>query len=160
MEKSKEKKNGKSLLKKIAIFLYILAFICLIVGIFQIASHVTTETKHVFESIEDFDDFDNFDDYTFSASKIESAISSIFSAVVLFVWGSVFMVISNSKQLKQKIEQKRAEQEEQFRMRQEAQQQEIKQEPKKRYFCAYCDNELDENDKKCPYCGASKKIQK
>ena len=27
-------------------------------------------------------------------------------------------------------------------------------------YCAYCGTELDENTKKCPHCGANKKIEK
>lgn len=151
MEKSKEK--NKSFLRKVAIFLYLLALISLIVGICKMASHFSSVTERMFE--DDFEEFDNF----FSDGKLQSAISSFFSAFVLFIWGSVFMFISNSKFIKQQIEKKQEEQ----RKAEEAKKQEsseIKEVPKKRYFCAYCDNELDENDKKCPYCGAAKKIQK
>ncbi len=143
MEDSKQKKNGKSFLKKIAMLLYILAFISLIAGIFQMSSHFSSST-----------------DLLLTDGRLQSVISSFFSVFVLFIWGSVFMFIANSKLLKQKIEQKRVEQEEQLRMRQQTQNLGIKQEQKKRYFCVYCDNELNENDRKCPYCGASKKIQK
>ena len=34
------------------------------------------------------------------------------------------------------------------------------QEDKTKVYCAYCGTELDENVKKCPHCGANKKIEK
>ena len=34
------------------------------------------------------------------------------------------------------------------------------QEDKTKVYCAYCGTELDENTKKCPHCGANKKIEK
>lgn len=154
MEKSKEKKEkNKSFLRKVAFFLYLLAFISLIVGICKMASHFSSVTERMF----DYDDFEEFDDF-FSDGKLQSAISSFFSAFVLFIWGSVFMFISNSKLIKQKLEKKQEEQKQAEEKEQELPQ--VKEVPKKRYFCAYCDNELDENDRKCPYCGSSKKIQK
>lgn len=39
---------------------------------------------------------------------------------------------------------------------------EVKEEKKetKKIFCAYCGSELDINDKKCPNCGSTKKVQR
>lgn len=154
-EKIKVKSKEKSFLMIIAGVLYLLAIINLIVGIVQMSSHFSSVTEKFF----DLDD-DLFESMFFDG-KLQSAISSLFSAFVFFIWGSVFMFIANSRLMKHKMQKKQEELERLNRERAEETAQVKEPEvQKERYFCAYCDNELGEDDRKCPYCGSSKKIKK
>ena len=142
-------------LRIIAFVLYAFAVILFIVGFIN-----------SFGDINDFggDDFE-LDDFNENivgfGSIINKIVSYIATAFTCSVCGSILLIISNSLKFKVKkdmIESKKNNNNEEDLLNDSK----IDDEKSKKYrvICAYCGSELDIDDKKCPNCGASKKIQK
>ena len=170
--KSKKKANGWiKILLALGIILYILAMAAAIFGIFSIVWAQLGAGKL----------FSGFD-----PENIEEIMEELFGEDVSIAYGGMFMVgialvltvigtvfIITYKQLA--VKQKKQEEEdslnevldqliEETSSTEEASVVEIEQPEEEvvteHIFCAYCGEELDPKDKRCPNCGATKKIKK
>lgn len=147
--KDKTKTNKGNIFKIIGIIFYVVAFVMLVFGIFQF----------VMGGIKGIRDISPFD-MAFSFEVMFSSFLGLFvQAVVFFFIGSVFLSIGKAINKRESLEihDDSDSSNDLFVNLKSFQEKEPKQ---KHVFCAYCGNELDQNQKKCPYCGASKKISK
>lgn len=177
-------KNYKYL-KVIAIILYIVAAALFIAGVCSIVGYaleVVTGTQNAL-SMKNFFDFEGFVVYEDDLEHVD--ISGMISGISLIVFGSVCIVVASvlmrmyhkktiietssvkdDNNLFDSVKKSIADQlkaaSEKLNPSQTStdENKEKSEKPKQKIFCAYCGSELDENDKKCPSCGASKKFRK
>lgn len=177
-------------LKAFAIIFYVIAVALIIYGIFSIVGYAYTIVSDsqsnwfVENNFFNPDDFaDKFEDGLehLNISGMIKGFEFIIGGVVCIVVGSILIKNYNKKTYKaqQKVEEEdavnfidtvRVTISEQLKkasekispavdQKTETEEKEEKK-PKQKIYCAYCGSELDENDKKCPSCGASKKFRK
>lgn len=141
-------------LRIIAFVLYAFAVILFIVGFINSFGDINGFGGDDFE----LDDFN--ENIVGFGSIINKIVSYIATAFTCSVCGSILLIISNSLKFKVKkdlIESKNNNATESLNDSKIIDDEKSK---KYRIICAYCGSELDIDDKKCPNCGASKKIQK
>ncbi len=141
-------------LRIIAFVLYAFAVILFIVGFINAFGDIAGFDGNDFE----LDDFN--ENIVGFGSIINKIVSYIATAFTCSVCGSILLIISNSLKFKVKkdlIESKNSNVTESLNDSKIIDDEKSK---KYRIICAYCGSELDLDDKKCPNCGASKKIQK
>lgn len=141
-------------LRIIAFVLYAFAVILFIVGFINAFGDIAGFGGSDFE----LDDFN--ENIVGFGSIINKIVSYIATAFTCSVCGSILLIISNSLKFKVKkdlIESKNNNTTESLNDGKIIDDEKSK---KYRIICAYCGSELDSDDKKCPNCGASKKIQK
>ncbi len=167
LNESKPKKK-KSVLRIISTILYIMAFASFVIGIIKL---IVTGTSTVFNGVNSF-----MEDEEMFEENIMPSFSGVFSyfltAIMLAVWGTVLLIIArvidkrtfvdSTKSFIDDSIEKVADSISKLHNRINGQNPDgnSDQRPKLKVYCAYCGNELDEDERKCPYCGASKKIQK
>ena len=157
-EKSSAKSNDirdkiALVLRIVAFVLYAFAIILFIVGFINAFGDIAGFDGHDFV----LDDFN--ENIVGFGSIINKIVSYIATAFTCSVCGSILLIISNSLKFKVKkdlIESKNNNATESLN---DGKPNDEKSK-KYRIICAYCGSELDLDDKKCPNCGASKKIQK
>lgn len=158
-EKSSAKSNDirdkiALVLRIVAFVLYAFAVILFIVGFINAFGDIAGFGGNDFE----LDDFN--ENIVGFGSIINKIVSYIATAFTCSVCGSILLIISNSLKFKVKkdlIESKNNNVTESLNDSKIIDDEKSK---KYRIICAYCGSELDLDDKKCPNCGASKKIQK
>ncbi len=183
IEESKKEKNY-IYLKAFAIIFYVIALILIVYGIFSIIGYAYTIVSNsqnnwfVENNFFDPDDFvDKFEDGMdhLNISGMIKGFEFILGGVVCIVIASLFLR-SYNKKTKPKIVEKEDETENLFdtikitiseqlksaseKLNPDGAEKQKKEKPKQKIYCAYCGSELDEQDKKCPGCGASKKFRK
>ena len=87
-----------------------------------------------------------------STAKLMFSIISVIAVVII-----VFVIIKAIKMSRQHSKIQKTIMSQVDRMLGEPAEE---QEDKTKVYCAYCGTELDDNTKKCPHCGANKKIEK
>lgn len=143
-------------LRIVAIVLYIFAIVSFVLGFV----HIVDESMLNFgDDIYDLDRFDErFDGF---GEILNSSMSYMFNAFVCMICGSVLLILSNSHKFRAKRDRLEERQVlEQIQNKEKEYKTNETQQKNYKIVCAYCGTELDEEDKKCPNCGASKKIQK
>ena len=93
--------------------------------------------------------------YTFTFNGLTMAINYFVDAAVFFIWGSVLLILSRMFK-----KRKKKQTEEEYILEEEVVNDNDRFLPNEKVYCAYCDSELGVNDRKCPNCGAAKKIKK
>lgn len=140
MKKVSNKNNAHNFLIVIAIILYVIAIFSVVIGFNDVFDSSVVEQSGSYREVEYRLDLDDTSYFT--------------NAAVFFVWGTVLLMIS--RKVKSNNQNTNIDESaETMRMPQG-----IEEKPDERIYCAYCDNELDDYNKKCPYCGASRKIRK
>ncbi len=179
-------KNKYTWMKVISIILYVIATIILIVGVVSIIEYamfiVTGNADNMhFNGFFDDEFFMEFEGDIMSPdiAGMASGIKFIVIAVILFAVATILMTVYRKRtrdlspkqsdenlfdSVKQSITVsiKSVADKVSKTMSESLGETDNKEEkkPKQKIFCAYCGSELDENDKKCPSCGASKKFRK
>lgn len=165
---SGEKKtiNKAKIFETLSAIFYIMAFVFLLIGIFRLIFLGISEIGKVEHIFDDDFGYNSMSSYSYT---IQSFFSCFFKAFIFFFIGTIFKSIAKSidskkvndikttittaidkvsDSISKKIEESESDSNSESKVK------------KEKVYCAYCSNELDENDKKCPYCGASKKIRK
>ncbi len=152
--KQKKKVHIDGVLKVIAICLIVAGVICIINGVISVISDAASRVDNFVGGYDDFD-FDDYYEESFVSFDVFRNFKSVFSGFVCFVWAIVLLVISKSIKTNR---ERNAEME--FVDAVSNPQIIIQKQEERRYFCAYCGNELFRTDRMCQSCGASKKIEK
>ena len=139
MKNTSKKHNAHNFLVMIAIVLYAVAVVFVVIGFRDMFDYKVVNQNGSSAEVEYHLEFDETSYFT--------------NAGVFFVWGSVLLLIARKMKANSKNEDSTA-------ITQSSRMPEGMEKPVEKIYCAYCDNELDLNEKKCPYCGASKKYQK
>jgi len=142
-EVKKKKKFKIDFLMQVSIVLFIMGLVCFILGVvyaFKIMSDNTL--KMVYDDFEDM----------FVMSDFQQVTMCFFTGFVFLVWSCVLFIISRISKAKKQHELEEKQSETIVPVIQEVQ--------KKVIVCAYCDSELDERERKCSHCGATKKVLK
>jgi hypothetical protein len=160
----KEDNKVCSFLKIISTILYIAAFVSFVVGVIKIIVFATSKVDIFYDDLNYF--YENESTYQSSSVSISELISCFVNAVVLAVWGTAIRFIANavknksaatsSKNMIKTISEKIME----TAVKQSEIETKVETKKKSRFICAYCGNEINEDDRKCPCCGANKKIKK
>ena len=155
MENSKtQKKEYFVVLKIIAIIFFVVAVLQCVLAFIKLFNFISGQALDMFAPA-------NEDVFYESYSTVEGIVKNFVSAAMFMLWGGVLMFIYHTKRVKEKQE---AEMKNASQMRVDNKNGNNEQvqllENAARVYCAYCSNELSENDRKCPHCGASKKIRK
>lgn len=157
-------------LKAIANILYVISAIILVYSVINIIINVMDGIN--FSPNFDPDNFDMPSGGMNVANAIFNGARTIIISVVLFIIATVLMTIYRKKNkntiIEETTESPATKYKKMFRdivnvvtdATDSDNNQEQKKEEKVHIFCAYCGSELDEKDRKCPSCGASKKIRK
>ena len=154
----KKNKNSKSVVfKSIGGILYLVAFIMLVIGICKLIFEGVNQMQHMQELFSS-DEFEiESDSYNFILGNL---MGYFMRAIAFFVIGSIFTSIGkaiDAKEIQNKMNSK------EYMPETGSENNDVQQKPEKKLekvYCAYCGCELDVNQRKCPYCGASKKVQK
>lgn len=157
-EKSSAKSNDirdriALVLRIVAFVLYAFAVILFIVGFINAFGDIAGFGGNDFE----LDDFN--ENIVGFGSIINKIVSYIATAFTCSVCGSILLIISNSLKFKVKKDMIESKNNNVTESLNDSKPNDEKSK-KYRIICAYCGSELDLDDKKCPNCGASKKIQK
>ena len=157
MVKKVEKKEKKKapFLVIVAIALYIFALVFLSLGIIRFRDYMSGNTTGLLSQSIDAHFEINFMNFHFSFDGLTMAINYFVDAAVFFIWGTVLVIISGA--FKKKVKKPT---EEEFLLDEEVVGNNERFLPNEKLYCAYCDTELGMNDRKCPNCGAAKKIKK
>lgn len=170
---NKKPKSKFMALKVIAEILYVIAGIIFALAMINLVINLVNGAVDI---VPDFDDPDpTFEGFGFFGEVIGS-FRSFVTCIILCVVATILMIIYRNKNRNITFEEKNEDDspvskyKTMFKDIVDVVKDKVKdatgspieekKEEKVHIFCAYCGSELDENDKKCPSCGASKKIRK
>lgn len=172
MSKNSNEKKSCTFLKVLAIILILVGIALFVVGIIQTIQFAIDSAKNYSVLPSDPDDFFDDDNPIFGGKSGTMNLAGYLGAIkyaaigiVCIIVGMVFMLIYRRKnrsnvfsgyEMPQTAPMAPLAQEETAPVEEPI----VPAKGKSKIFCAYCGCELDEGDKKCPNCGASKKFKK
>ena len=156
VKKVEEKKKRKfSFLIVIAVVLYVFAIVFIVFGIVKFREYLGMSLpRGILPKLENKGFKISFMNYSFEFNELTMAINYFVDAVVFFLWGTVFLIISGvfAKREKKTTEEK-------YILTDKIVSGDDKN-VSTRVYCVYCETELYEQDIKCPNCGSTKKYKK
>lgn len=158
MVKKVEKKEKKkvSFLVVVAIALYIFAAAFIYLGVARYRDYLSARPLSLFNGGWGSSTIIiSIMGHTFTFNGLTMAINYFVDAAVFFIWGTVLLILSRVFK-----KRKKKQTEEEFILDEEVVGDNDKFLPNEKVYCAYCDSELSVNDRKCPNCGATKKVKK
>lgn len=140
----------------IAIALYIFAGTFIALGVMKYRDYISGNPIGLLTQATDSATITiSFMGYSFTFNGLMMAINYFVDASVFFIWGTVLLILSRMfKKKKKKVT------EEEFILDEEVVSDNDRFLPNEKVYCAYCDSELKVSDRKCPNCGAAKKVKK
>ncbi len=151
----KQEKKKFPFLVIVALVLYVFAVVFLIFAVNELRNYLAGTSSGFFSQVGN-NEFEFIFNFSFDGYTI--AINYFIDSAVFFIWGTVLLIIHRISR-KKKI---KPTEEEYILDDIEAVSENIEKSfvNNERIYCAYCDSELGVNDRKCPHCGASKKVRK
>ncbi len=151
---NKQEKKQISFLVVVAIALYLFAIVFIVLGIMKLREYISSVPIGLFAQKSSSTIIISIMGYTFTFNGLTMAINYFVDAAVFFIWGTILLILS--RMFKNK---KKKQTEEEFILDEEVINDNDKFLPNEKVYCAYCGSELNINDRKCPNCGANKKIK-